>query len=507
MARRVVSLWLPRFATDRLCRLEPGLRAEPLAIAATLGNSRLVLAANVVAEAGGVAAGLPLADARALLPHLKIIEHNPAADFRALGRLARWAERYTPWTQIDHGDEGAGAGLWLDVTGCAHLFGGEAALLRDLLTRLGRQGFVACAGLADTPGAAWALARYGAEGNRIAPEGALREALASLPVAALRLASADADGLARLGFRHIGDLYALPRASLARRFGARTVLRLDQALGKAEASISPRRPETPHCARRLFAEPISAPDTIAAAVKRLLIELKPLLEADGMGVRRLELVCHRVDDTLQGAEIGTSRPTRDPDHLFRLFALKLDRIDPGFGIEAMTLIAIRAEPMDPRQLGLEARAAAADGAGDLAGLVDRIAGRLGAGAVRRLDPCDSHWPERAQTAAPVFAPAATASWPERKARPPLLLNRPEPIEALAILPDSPPSQFRWRRRLHRVRAAEGPERIAPEWWRDCASRTRDYYRVEDADGRRFWLFREGLYGEEGSAPRWWMHGF
>jgi protein ImuB len=460
----------------------------------------------MVAEAGGVGAGLPLADARAVLPHLKIIEHEPAADFRALARLAGWAERYTPWTQIDHGDEGAGAGLWLDLTGCAHLFGGEAALLRDLTTRLGRQGFVACAGLADTPGAAWALARYGSNANRIAPEGGTRETLASVPVAALRLASADADGLARLGFRRIGDLYGLPRASLTRRFGARTVLRLDQALGGAEESISPRRPETPHCVRRLFAEPISAFETIAAAVKRLLTELKPLLEADGMGVRRLELVCHRVDDTLYGTEIGTSRPTRDPDHLFRLFALKLDRIDPGFGIEAMTLIALRAEPMDPRQLGLEARAAAADGAGDLAGLIDRIAGRLGADPVRRLDPCDSHWPERAQAAVPVFAPASNAVWLQGKARPPLLLNRPEPIEALAILPDSPPSQFRWRRRVHRVRAAEGPERFAPEWWRDSVSRTRDYYRVEDADGRRFWLFREGLYGEEGSAPRWWMHG-
>src|SRR5438093_1098076 len=288
MARRVASLWLPRFATDRLGRLEPKLRAEPVVVAVALGNSRLVLAANVVAEAGGVVAGLPLADARALLPHLTVIEHDPVADFRALGRLAGWAERYTPWTQIDHGDDGAGAGLWLDLTGCAHLFGGEVALLQDLIRRLGKQGFVACAGLADTPGAAWALARYGSDGNRIAPEGGAQETLASLPVAALRLTSADADGLARLGFRRIGDLYALPRANLARRFGARTLLRLDQALGDAEESVSPRRPETPHCVRRLFAEPISAPETIASAVQRLQFGLKPLLETDGLGVRRPE---------------------------------------------------------------------------------------------------------------------------------------------------------------------------------------------------------------------------
>lgn len=470
----------------------------------------------MAAEAGGVVAGLTLADARALIPHLRVVEHNPAADRRGLGHLARWAERYTPWIQIDHGEEGAGAGLWLDVTGCTHLFGGEAALLEDLIRRLCRQGFAARAALADTPGAAWALARYGPdgdrpegdrpEGDRIAPEGGALEALAPLPVVALRLAPADADGLARLGFRRIGDLHALPRASLARRFGARTLTRLDQALGRAEEPVSPRRPETPHCVRRLFAEPIAAPETIATVVKRLLTELKPLLEADGMGARRLELVCHRVDDTLQGLEIGTSRPARDPDHLFRLFALKLERIDPGFGVEAMTLIATRAEPMDPHQLGLETRRAAADGAGDLAGLVDRIMGRLGADAVRRLDPRDSHWPERAQLPMPVFAPAAAAPWPDGKARPPLLFARPEPIEALAILPDSPPSRFRWRRRLYRVRAAEGPERIAPEWWRDPTSRRRDYYRVEDAEGRRFWLFREGLYGEEEPRPRWWMHG-
>ncbi len=465
-----------------------------------------MLAANLAAEAGGVVAGLTLADARALVPHLVVVEHDPLADHRMLARLARWAERYTPWTQIDHGEEGAGAGLWLDLTGCAHLFGGEAALLDDLIRRLGRQGFAAKAALADAPGAAWALARYGPDGARVAPEGGISEALAPLPVAALRLAPADADGLARLGFRRIGDLHALPRASLARRFGARTLQRLDQALGRAEEPVSPRRLERPHHVRRLFAEPIAAPETIAWAVKRLIAELKPLLETDGMGARRLELVCHRVDDTLQGLEIGTSRPARDPDHLFRLFALRLERIDPGFGIEAMMLIVLRAEPMDPRQLGLGANAAAADGASDLAGLVDRIMGRLGADAVRRLDPRDSHWPERAQEAVPVFAPAAAAPWPKGKARPPLLFARPEPIEAVAILPDAPPSRFRWRRRLHRVRAAEGPERIAPEWWRDPLSRTRDYYRVEDEDGRRFWLFCEGRYGEEEPRPRWWLHG-
>jgi protein ImuB len=572
MARRVASLWLPRFATDRLARLEPALEGAPVAVAATLGNSRLVLAANVAAEAGGVAAGLALADARALMPQLKVVEHDPAAERRLLLRLARWAERYTPWTQVDHVEEGAGAGLWLEVTGCAHLFGGEAALLDDLIRRLARQGFAAKAAIADTPGAAWAHARYGsyvktsspsrpaphpdrpasfpsrlaslapqdedagrrrtrapqdekvfqgdltlrceasAEPRRarssyealIAPEGRARESLAELPVAALRLGSAVADGLARLGFRRIGDLYPLPRAALARRFGARTLLRLDQALGRAEESIAPARPETPLRVHRIFAEPISAPETIASASKHLLRELKPLLERAGLGVRRLELVCHRVDDTLQGVEIGTSRPARDPDHLFRLLQLRLERIDAGFGIEAMALIARRAEPMEARQLGLEARAAAADGAGDLAGLVDRIAGRLGAEAVRRLTPSDSHWPERAQAAVPVFAPASSARWPKGAARPPLLRARPEPIEALAILPDSPPSQFRWRKRLHRVRAAEGPERIAPEWWRDPVSRTRDYYRVEDEEGRRFWLFREGLYEEAGEAPRWWM---
>jgi protein ImuB len=504
MARRVVSLWLPRFATDRIHRLAPAREGAPVAVAATLGNRRLVLAANAAAEAGGVMAGLALADARALTPQLKVVEHDPAAERRLLLRLARWAERYTPWTQVDHVEEGAGAGLWLEATGCAHLFGGEAAMLHDVVRRLGRQGFAARAAIADTPGAAWALARYGGADARIAPEGGARESLAGLPVAALRLGSADADGLARLGFRRIGDLYPVPRAALARRFGARTLQRLDQALGRAEESIAPARPETPLRVHRLFAEPIAAPETIAAALKHLLRDLKPLLEREGLGARRLELACHRVDDTLQGVEIGTSRPARDPDHLFRLFQLRLERIDPGFGIEAMALIARRAEPMGARQLGLEARAAAADGAGDLAGLVDRIQGRLGAEAVRRLDPCASHWPERAQAAVPVFSPSSSTAWPEGAACPPMLLARPEPVESVAILPDAPPSQFRWRRRLHRVRAAEGPERIAPEWWRDPVSHTRDYYRVEDEEGRRFWLFREGLYGEAGAAPRWWI---
>jgi protein ImuB len=421
MARRVASLWLPRFATDRIHRLEPGLEGAPVAVAATLGNSRLVLAANAAAEAGGVGAGLALADARALTPQLTVVEHDPTAERRLLLRLARWTERYTPWTQVDHVEEGAGAGLWLEVTGCAHLFGGEAALLEDLIRRLGRQGFAAKAAIADTPGAASALARYSGAQERIAPEGGARESLAELPVAALRLGSADADGLARLGFKRIGDLYSLPRAALARRFGARTLQRLDQALGRAEESIAPARPETPLRAHRLFAEPIAAAETIAAVLKRLLADLKPLLEREGLGVRRLELACHRVDDTLQGVEIGTSRPVRDPDHLFRLFALKLERIDPGFGIEALALIARRAEPMGARQLGRGgaatrplrqplARARASGGAGLRAGVcggLDRGGAPTAAARAARADrgSCD---PARCAALAVPLAPEAAS---------------------------------------------------------------------------------------------------
>ncbi|MEX0814332.1 MAG: DNA polymerase Y family protein, partial [Dongiaceae bacterium] len=336
--RRVISLWLPRFATDRLRQQRQDGRAaraddaRPLVTVVAVGGLALVAAVDAAAAATGLAPGLPLADARALVPGLRVRPADPAGDAAALARLADWCGRYTPWTAVETGDAGNGAGIWLDATGCAHLFGGEAALLADLVARLGRLGHGARAAFADTPGAAWAVARFMTEsgdGLVVAPGGA-RAALAPLPVAALRLPPAAAEGLARLGLGRVGDLYPLPRAALVRRFGTAPALRLDQALGRADEPISPRAPVAPHRAALAFAEPVIHGDGLAAGLGRLLAALCRRLDAEQLGARRLELTLYRVDGSLARAAVGTGRPNRDSHALARLFADRLDRLDPGF---------------------------------------------------------------------------------------------------------------------------------------------------------------------------------
>jgi protein ImuB len=409
-----------------------------------------------------------------------------------------------------------GGGLWLDVTGCAHLFGGEAALLGDLLLRLARCGHRARAALADTPGAAWAAARFiddpGGAGIIVSPQGA-RALLAPLPVAALRLGPAVVAELERLGLRRVESLLSMPRAALARRFGCGLADRLDQALGYLEEPLSPRRPVVPHRVRLAFAEPIMAAASIGEAVRRLLRQLCAQLDAEQLGARQLDLMLYRVDGTVQRTAAGTSRPNRDAAALARLFAERLDRIDPGFGIEAMALAAPAVEPLTALQMVLAGphppprREGGQGGVSgeDLASLVDTLGNRLGFANLRQLTPRASHIPERAVQAVAPLARAKQEGWPPLPPRPLRLFPRPEPIEATALLPDHPPVMFRWRARLHRIARAEGPERVAPEWWRpeDFDAAPRDYFRVEDESGRRFWLYRDGRPPADG---RWYLHG-
>lgn len=582
---RVISLWLPRFATDRL-RLRQraegdGAPTRALVTTLAVGGRSLVAAVDARAATAGIAPGMSLADARALAPDLATRPADPAGDGAALARLADWGRRYTPLVAVEAAaDSGtAGAGLWLDVTGCAHLFGGEAALLADLTGRLRRFGYAARAGLADTPGAAWAAARFlkqaGGDGARVAPgpidQQVARAVLAPLPVAALRLAPAAAAGLARLGLRRVGDLYPLPRATLARRFGEAVGRRLDQALGGLPEPISPRQPAPPHLVRIVFAEPVGHRDGLAAGIDRLLVRLCRDLDAAQAGARRLVLSLYRVDGSLRRAAIGTSRPNRDPAALARLFAGHLDRLDPGFGVEVMTLEAAIVEPLTALQLVIgrdagkgsasrvptdgEKRVIAgqrpgdpwrhrADGAMDarvkpardqrnaasasvprrpcgdseittatLADLIDRLGNRFGFDRVTCLVPRDSHLPERAASRLPAARAAARGTWAALRSRPrPLrLFDRPEPVQATALMPDHPPALFRRGPVLHRVAHAEGPERLLPEWWHAAAPEAalppgRDYFRIEDGEGRRYWIYRE-IAGDEGAAPpRWFLHG-
>ncbi len=508
-----MSLWLPNWPIDRLRQSRAAPKGEdgrPFVLSATFGNRRLVTAADAAAQALGIAPGLPLADARALHPGLAVAAADPVADAAALARLAQWCGRYSPWT-APHGAEG----VWLDVTGCAHLHGGEEHLVAEVVERLGRRGVACRAAIADTPGAAWAVAQHGSTPATLVPPGAARTMLAALPVRALRLDGATALGLDRLGLRRIGELYALPRAALAARFGAAVAHRLDQALGTVAEPLSPLPPAPMRWARRRFAEPIATPEDLAAAMGELVEGLTRRLAAEALGARRLALRCYRIDGGQAAIAIGTARPSRDPLHLGRLLRERLAEIDPGLGVEDMVLAATMVEPLAAAQLGLApwTHPAAGEGGGEaaLAALIDRLANRLGPAALGSLVPHESHVPERAVRFVPALAavmPQHGVAWEAEPLRPIRLLAWPEAVEAVAPVPDDPPILFRWRRLPHRVRRADGPERIAGEWWRGAAeaAELRDYYRVEDEAGRRFWLYRSGLYRQEVKA-RWFLHGF
>ncbi len=489
----------------------------------------MLAAVNRQARAEGLAPGMRLADARALLPRLAAAGARPAEDRRALARLALWCNRFTPCCAVDGGN-----GLLLDIAGCAHLFGGEAAMAAAVEADLAGLGIEARTGLADTPAAAWALARFGRDGRRRAAPGATLAALAPLPVEALRIAPGDARLLRRLGLTTIGAAAALPRAALARRFRGRegdrteggaggrerveTVLqRLDRALGRRPDPVASLPPPPACLARLAFAEPLAGLAGLEAALARLADDLCAALERAGLGARELMLLFCRVDGAAAARRVSAARATRDAAHLARLFAGKIETVDPGFGIDAMALHAVRAEPLAPAQFRL---AEDGRGGGDPGPLIDRLQARLGAGSVFRLEPVESHLPERAERRA---EPGPEGDpWPARPGlpqRPFRLFDRPEPVEAVAEVPDGPPVLFVWRRLRRRIARAEGPERIEPEWWADGRSDApRDYYRVEDAEGRRYWLFRAGLYrdgpcrdglrrnaGGKGT-PRWYIHG-
>lgn len=486
-----------------------------------------------------------LADARALMPDLVTTSGEPQADHRLIETIANWCDRYTPWVAIDPlggaiaeegteacsaGGFGGDAGLLLDVTGCGHLFGqgdaGEHALLADLTERLARHDLACRAAMADTAGAAWALARFAErQADLFCPQRGQRAALAALPVEGLRLDAPIVETLLKLGLRRIGDLYPLPRAPLARRFGDQLLTRLDQALGTIAEPIEPRRPPPAFRTRLAFVEPIGRSEDIAAATSRLLAALCRQFEQAGVGARRLEIALYRVDGSVDRTAIGTSRPNRDNPRLMKLFEEKLGELDPGFGVELMILAAPEVEAWDGTQDTLpDAGVMASLGEDGTIDLADRLALRLGAESVVRLLPRDSHLPERVQTAGAAAQPAHAGAWRRvaglKGARPTRLLQRPELVEVTAHVPDDPPAVFHWRRHAHRIVRAEGPERVADEWWRPRPDGSRqpantlppyrDYYRVEDDDGGRFWLFRDGPYRMAANGrptARWFLHGF
>ena len=456
----------------------------------------------------GIRRGARVTDMRALVPELRVEDADLASDAADLAMLARWARRWCPWTQVDGAD-----GLLLDTTASDHLHGGEEAMLRQMRRAFADAGLTAQLAIAPTIGAAWALARHGAAAPTICAAGEVEARLAPLPVAALRLDANTVLLLRRLGLKTIRALMDVPREALIRRFrkaeapGANPVLRLDQAFARQEELLVSREIRPPMRALRRLAEPLGDLAGLQQVLGDLAGDLAALLEREGGGARALRFTAYRVDGETQAAEARTSRASRDARHMAALFDGKLDRIDPGFGIEAASLEATDGENLSAQQDDLT-------GEGrdemDFARLVDRLVSRLGPGRVHRPVRLGSHLPERGEALVPPVSDAAPHERAVRRAvaTPLRLLDHSEEAEVIHAVPDGPPARFRWRHRLHDVARSSGPERIAPEWWRARSSaRLRDYYHVEDSEGRRFWLYREGLAGDgRGGDPRWFVHG-
>lgn len=515
--KRIVSVWLPLWPIERMARAQPSLIPDeaPFALVETGVHGIRIIAVNGHAAEHGARIGQALADARAALPQLLTHAADRRQDRTALLLLARWCGRYGPNRNISGED-----GLWIDVTGVAHLYGGEAQLVRDLVRRLSRFGLTVRVGLADTLGAAHALARY-APASAIAPTGMAKDHLAKLPVEALRLAPDTVLLLQRLGLKRIGDLYALPRAALQRRFrsakGVEAVLtRLDQALGLREEPCRPLVEPPALFVHRAWADPLVSAGQLEAETQKLAKELSVHLAARGLGARRLCLSLYRADGTIAEARVGLSSPSWEAEHMAALIGEKLAALDAGFGVDAMVLAAVQVEQPAGRQKALSARLAG-NVPTQATQLVDRLVNRLGPERVIRITPRASHIPERAISRVAALAGMQALSWPlpSGPQRPALLLDQPEPIRVLAEVPEGAPARFTWRRVEHRIVRAQGPQRIAPEWWDEIAvkrSGTRDYYRIEDEGGAGYWVFREGLYGRTEDAadgdegPRWYMHG-
>jgi len=461
------------------------------------GQRRILASVDDAAQKLGLLPGMTVTHAQSLVPDLCVVNATPTEDEASLWRLALWCVRYSPLVTPDPPD-----GIFIDVAGSAHIFQGEDALISDLHTRLAAQNIASKAALADTPGCAWGLARYGSPG--VISQGRSSEAIASLPVAALRLSSAVISSLHEVGIERVAQLASKPRASLQMRFGGEVLLRLDQALGSRQEVLSSLiPPEVPRTELR-FAEPVADPEDLRRIILKLCETLCVDLEARGIGARRIDLVFLRVDNIAQAARIGLSRPHREPKHISKLLCERLVVIDPGFGIESATLTATWVESVTERQtIGNHVTS---DGSGiDVSQLVDTLGVRLGQNNVFRLAPVQSALPERSIRRVSALNKAAHQDWPKNLPRPVRLFAHPEKIETIAGLPDYPPRLFIWRNVRHRVTKAEGPERIHGEWWVSDSEThlIRDYYRVETPDGSRFWLFRHGTANDDGD---WWLHG-
>lgn len=492
-----MSVWFRHLTTDRWILRQPELRDLPFVLASPERGRMVIRAMNVRAEVLGIEYGMVVADARAVLPALLVFDYNPEFSQKLLLAFGTWCIRFTPIVGLDPPD-----GLILDITGCTHLWGGERAYLKDILTRIRDAGYDVRAAIADTIGTAWAVCRFGTVTPLIPPKGELA-ALTPLPPAALRLEGIVLEKMQKLGFYQIRHFISIPRSVLRRRFGPHLLYRIDQALGREVEIIEPVQPVEPYQERLPSLEPISTATGINIALQKLLEALCARLSKEGKGLRKGIFKGFRMDGKIEQIEIGTNSPSCNIEHLFRLFELKVSSIEPALGIELFVLEAPVVEDLDQVQETLWNITGHNDQS-EIAELLDRLTGRGGMHIVHRYLPDAHYWPERSIKEATSLHEKPLIEWRTDKLRPVHLLLKPERIDVTAPLPDYPPVLFRHRGEVYMLRRADGPERIEQEWWIEEGLH-RDYYCVEDLRGARYWIFRSGYYNE--NRPEWFIHGF
>lgn len=497
MTGRFVSIWFHHLTTDWFSIRQPQLSLFPFVLKASSHGRMIITAANAKAEMEGINRGMVLADARAIVPDLQVLDDIPDLPEKLLTRLAEWCIRFSPLVAIDPPE-----GLMIDASGCSHLWGGDSEYLSDIERKLKQKGYDVRTAIADTPGVAWAVARYGKHPLVIAPNRHV-EALLPLPPESLRLEQDVVDRLHKLGLHQIRQFIQMPRPTLRRRFGPHFMMRLNMALSQEIETIDPVMPPEPYQERLPCMEPIITATGIEIALRQLLETLCHRLQQEQKGLRAAVFKCYRADGKIETIDIGTHRPSHSGFHLFKLFEIKLTTIEPALGIELFVLEASKVEDHIAEQGKMW------EGAGGLedlrlSELVDRLAVRIGQDTIHRYVPDEHYWPERSFKPSPTLHEQLETSWPLDRQRPINLLQHPVRIEVTAPIPDYPPMLFRHKGKLHMILKADGPERIEQEWWLEQGQH-RDYYRVEDEDGNRHWLFRSGHYDDKNF--QWFLHGY
>lgn len=497
MKRRFIAIWFQHLTTDRMVRIQPELKDIPFVLSSPERGRMVIKAANKAALEKGIYMNMVVADCRAIHPNLQVYNYQPGQAEKLLSAFAEWCLRYTPVVAIDLPD-----GLIMDISGCAHLWGGERPYLKELLTKLRGYGYNVRAAIADTIGAAWAVSRFG-KVSPIVASGKQMEVLLPLPPAALRLEQSTLELLDKLGLYQISSFITMPRKALRRRFGQSLLSRLDQALGQEYEVMLPIQPAEPYQERLPSLEPIRTAKGIEIALSQLLEKLCLRLTKEGKGVRKCIFKCFRIDGNVQQIEIGTNQSSRNVKHLFKLFELKIATIAPALGIEVFTIEAPIVEDTSVIQDALWDFTEGGNSTA-IAELLDRIAGKLGVDTIHRYLPDEHYWPERSMKVATSLSEISETSWRMDIPRPIHLLPHPETIDVTVPMPDYPPLLFNYKGVLHHVKKADGPERIEQEWWLQQGL-FRDYYCIEDENGARYWLFRLGSY--DSGEPKWFIHGY